>query len=125
MIHDRSIVTVADNSGAKIARVFKVLGGSKRRYAGLGDVVVVSIQTAEPRKPAKKKDVYKAVVVRQVKPYRRANGSYIRFDDNAVVLIEKQGKEMGPKGNRVFGPVARELTERGWQNIASLAPEIV
>lgn len=125
MIQDRSIVTVADNSGAKIARVFKVLGGSKRRYSELGDVVVISVQTAEPRKPVKKKDVYKAVVVRQRKPYRRANGSYIRFDDNAVVLIEKQGKEMGPKGNRVFGPVARELTERGWQNIASLAPEIV
>jgi large subunit ribosomal protein L14 len=125
MIHDRSIVTVADNSGAKIARVFKVLGGSKRRYAGLGDVVVISVQTAEPRKPVKKKDVYKAVIVRQKKPFRRSNGSYVAFDDNAVVLIEKQGKEMGPKGNRVFGPVARELTERGWSNIASLAPEIV
>lgn len=125
MIQDRSIVTVADNSGAKIGRVFKVLGGSKRRYAELGDVVVISIQTAEPRKPVKKKDVVKAVVVRQTKPYRRANGSYIRFDDNAVVIIEKQGKEMGPKGNRVFGPVARELTERGWSNVASLAPEIV
>ncbi len=125
MIQDRSIVTVADNSGAKIGRVFKVLGGSKRRYAELGDVVVISIQTAEPRKPVKKKDVVKAVVVLQTKPYRRANGSYIRFDDNAVVIIEKQGKEMGPKGNRVFGPVARELTERGWSNVASLAPEIV
>ncbi len=125
MIHDRSIVTVADNTGAKVGRVFKVLGGSKRRYAGLGDVVVISIQTAEPRKAVKKKDVVKAVVVRQRKAYRRQNGSYIRFDDNAVVIIEKQGKEMGPKGNRVFGPVARELTERGWQNIASLAPEIV
>jgi large subunit ribosomal protein L14 len=125
MIHDRSIVAVADNTGAKVGRVFKVLGGSKRRYAGLGDVVVISIQTAEPRKTVKKKDVVKAVVVRQKKAYRRANGSYIRFDDNAVVIIEKQGKEMGPKGNRVFGPVARELTERGWQNIASLAPEIV
>lgn len=125
MIHDRSIVTVADNSGAKIARVFKVLGGSKRRYAGLGDVVVISVQTAEPRKPVKKKDVCKAVIVRQKKPFRRANGSYVSFDDNAVVLIEKQGKEMGPKGNRVFGPVARELTERGWSNIASLAPEVV
>lgn len=125
MIQDRSIVTVADNSGAKIGRVFKVLGGSKRRYAELGDVVVISIQTAEPRKPVKKKDVVKAVVVRQTKPYRRANGSYVRFDDNAVVIIEKQGKEMGPKGNRVFGPVARELTERGWSNVASLAPEIV
>jgi large subunit ribosomal protein L14 len=125
MIQDRSIVTVADNSGAKIGRVFKVLGGSKRRYAGLGDVVVISIQTAEPRKLVKKKDVCKAVVVRQTKAFRRVNGSYIRFDDNAVVIIEKQGKEMGPKGNRVFGPVARELTERGWSNIASLAPEIV
>lgn len=125
MIQDRSIVTVADNSGAKVGRVFKVLGGSKRRYSELGDVVIISIQTAEPRKAVKKKDVVKAVVVRQRKPYRRANGSYIRFDDNAVVIIEKQGKEMGPKGNRVFGPVARELTEKGWQNIASLAPEIV
>lgn len=125
MIQDRSIVTVADNTGAKVGRVFKVLGGSKRRYAGLGDVVVISIQTAEPRKATKKKDICKAVVVRQTKAFRRANGSYIRFDDNAVVIIEKQGKEMGPKGNRVFGPVARELTEKGWQNIASLAPEIV
>ena len=105
--------------------MFKVLGGSKRRYAELGDVVVISVQTAEPRKAVKKKDIYKAVVVRQRKPFRRANGSYVRFDDNAVVLIEKQGKEMGPKGNRVFGPVPRDIVERGWQNIASLAPEIV
>jgi len=125
MVQPQTIVTVADNSGAKIARVFKVLGGSKRRYAELGDVVVVSVQTAEPRKPVKKKDIYKAVVVRQRKPFRRANGSYVRFDDNAVVLIEKQGKEMGPKGNRVFGPVPRDIVDRGWQNIASLAPEIV
>lgn len=125
MIHDRSIVTVADNSGAKVGRVFKVLGGSKRRYAGLGDVVIISIQTAEPRKAVKKKDVCKAVIVRTKDKYRRSNGSYISFDDNAVVIIEKQGKEMGPKGNRVFGPVARELTERGWSNVASLAPEIV
>jgi large subunit ribosomal protein L14 len=125
MVQPQTIVTVADNSGAKIARVFKVLGGSKRRYAELGDVVVVSVQSAEPRKAVKKKDVYRAVVVRQRKPFRRANGSYIRFDDNAVVLIEKQGKEMGPKGNRVFGPVPRDLVERGWANIASLAPEVV
>lgn len=125
MIHDRSIVTVADNSGAKIGRVFKVLGGSKRRYAGLGDTVVISIQTAEPRKPVKKKDVVRAVVVRLKNKTRRANGSYISFDDNAVVIVEKQGKEIGPKGNRVFGPVARELTEKGWSNVASLAPEIV
>lgn len=125
MIHDRSIVTVADNSGAKIGRVFKVLGGSKRRYAGLGDTVVISIQTSEPRKAVKKKDVCRAVVVRLKNKTRRANGSYISFDDNAVVIVEKQGKEMGPKGNRVFGPVARELTEKGWSNVASLAPEIV
>lgn len=125
MLQPQSIVTVADNSGAKVARVFKVLGGSKRRYAELGDVVVVSVQTAEPRKPVKKKDIYKAVVVRQNKPYRRANGSYVRFDDNAVVLIEKQGKEMGPKGNRVFGPVPRDLIDKGWQKIASIAPEVV
>jgi len=125
MVQPQTIVTVADNSGAKVARVFKVLGGSKRRYAGIGDVVVVSVQTAEPRKLVKKKDVYKAVIVRQVKPYRRKDGSYVSFDDNAVVLIEKQGKEMGPKGNRVFGPVPRELVERGWSNIAGIAPEVV
>jgi large subunit ribosomal protein L14 len=125
MIQDQTIVKVADNTGATVARVFKVLGGSKRRYAELGDVVIVSIQSAQPRKAAKKKDIYKAVVVRQVKPFRRANGSYVSFDDNAVVIIEKQGKEMGPKGNRVFGPVPRDLIEKGWQNIASLAPEIV
>ena len=125
MIQDRSIVKVADNTGALTARVFKVLGGSKRRYAELGDVVVVSIQSAQPRKAAKKKEIYKAVVVRQTKAFRRANGSYIRFDDNAVVIIEKQGKEMAPKGNRVFGPVPRDLIERGWQSIASLAPEVV
>ena len=125
MLQAQSIVTVADNSGGKIARIFKVPGGSKRRYARIGDVVIVSIQTAEPRKAVKKKDVARAVVVRQTKPFARKDGSYIRFDENAVVLIEKQGKEMGPKGNRVFGPVPRELVERGWNNIASLAPEIV
>ena len=125
MIQDQTIVKVADNTGATVARVFKVLGGSKRRYAELGDVVIISVQSAQPRKAAKKKDIYKAVVVRQVKPFRRANGSYVSFDDNAVVIIEKQGKEMGPKGNRVFGPVPRDLIERGWANIASLAPEVV
>ncbi len=125
MLQPQSIVTVADNSGGKIARVFKVPGGSHRRYARIGDVVVVSIQTAEPRKAVKKKDIYRAVVVRQTKSFARKDGSYIRFDENAVVLIEKQGKEMGPKGNRVFGPVPRELSERGWHAIASIAPEVV
>ena len=125
MLQPQSIVTVADNSGAKIARVFKVPGGSKRRYARIGDTVIISIQTAEPRKAVKKKEIYRAVVVRQAKPFTRKDGSLIRFDENAVVIIEKQGKEMGPKGNRVFGPVPRELTERGWHAIASLAPEVV
>jgi large subunit ribosomal protein L14 len=125
MLQAQSIVRVADNSGATIARVFKVPGGSKRRYAGIGDTVIVSVQVAEPRKAVKKKEIYRAVVVRQKQPFARKDGSYIRFDENAVVLIEKQGKEMGPKGNRVFGPVPRELTERGWHAIASLAPEVV
>ncbi len=125
MLQPQSIVSVADNSGAKIARIFKVPGGSKRRYARIGDVVVVSVQTAEPRKAVKKKDIYRAVVVRQSKPFARKDGSYVRFDENAVVLIEKQGKEMGPKGNRIFGPVPRELSERGWHAITSLAPEVV
>lgn len=125
MLQPQSIVTVADNSGAKVARIFKVLGGSKRRYAAIGDTVIVSVQTAEPRKAVKKKDVIRAVVVRQKKSFARKDGSYIRFDENAVVLIEKQGKEMGPKGNRVFGPVPRELSERGWHAIASIAPEVV
>jgi large subunit ribosomal protein L14 len=125
MLQPQTIVTVADNSGAKVARIFKVLGGSKRRYAYIGDVVVLSIQTAEPRKAVKKKDVFKAVVVRTKKPFRRLDGSYVSFDDNAVVLIEKQGKEMGPKGNRIFGPVPRELIEKGWASIASAASEVV
>jgi large subunit ribosomal protein L14 len=125
MLQPRSIVMVADNTGGKIARVFKVLGGSHRRYARIGDTIVVSIQTAEPRKAVKKKDIFRAVVVRQTAPFQRKDGSLIRFDENAVVLIEKQGKEMGPKGNRVFGPVPRELSERGWHGIAALAPEVV
>ena len=126
MIQPRSIVKVADNSGAILGRIFKVLGGSKRRYAELGDEVVLSIQTAQPRKSAKKKEVHRAVVVRQVKAYRRKDGSYVRFDENAVVLITGSGKEpKEPKANRVFGPIPRELVERGYQRIGSLAPEIV
>ena len=125
MLQDRSIVSIADNSGGKVGRVFKILGGSKRRYAGIGDTIVISIQTAEPRKAVKKKDIYRAVVVRQTNPFGRKDGSYIRFDENAVVIIEKQGKEMAPKGNRIFGPVPRELSERGWHSIVSLAPEVV
>lgn len=123
MIQPQTLVKVTDNSGAKIGRVFKVLGGSKKRYAELGEQVVISIQTAEPRKQIKKKDVVTAVVVRQKKAFRRQDGSYIRFDDNAVVIIDKAKKE--PKANRVFGPIPRELAEAGYQKIVSLAPEVV
>lgn len=126
MIQPRSLVKIADNSGGQIGRVFKVLGGTRRRYAGLCDEVVISIQTAQPRKLVKKKEVHRAVVVRQAQAYRRRDGSYIRFDENAVVLIVGSGKEpKEPKANRVFGPIPRELVERGYQKIASLAPEIV
>jgi large subunit ribosomal protein L14 len=123
MIQDRSIVVVADNTGAKIGRVFKILGASKARYAEIGDLVVISVQKAEPRKTAKKKEVMHAVVVRQRKPFRRKDGSYIRFDENAVVAVDKTKHE--PIGNRVFGPVPRELSERGFQGVASLAPEVI
>jgi len=121
MIQPRSLLTVADNTGAKIIRVFKVLGGSKRRYARLGDLVVASVQIAEPRKMLKKKEIVRAVIVRQRAPFRRKDGSYIRFDDNAAVVVD--GFE--PKGGRIFGPVARELRERGYTKIISLAEEVL
>lgn len=123
MIQDKTLVTIADNTGAKIGRIFKVLGSSKKRYAQLGDMVVLSVQKAEPRKSVKKKDVLYAVVVRQRAPYRRKDGSYIRFDENAVVTIDKAKGE--PLAGRVFGPVPREVAEKGFQEIASRAPEIV
>lgn len=123
MIQPRTLVQIADNSGAKIGRIFKVLGSSKRRYAGIGDLVILSVQKAEPRKSVKKKDVLQAVVVRQKQPLRRKDGSYIRFDENAVVILEK-GKQ-DPLAGRIFGPIPREISELGFQKIASLAPEIV
>ena len=123
MIQPETVVKVADNSGAKIGKVFKILGGTRRRYARVGDVVVMSVQVAEPRKPIKRKDVVHAVVVRQKQPIRRRDGSYIRFDENAVVVIEKGKKE--PRAGRVFGPIPREISELGYQKIASLAPEVV
>ncbi len=123
MIQPRSIVNIGDNSGAKIGRIFKVLGSSKKRYAQIGDVVVLSVQKAEPRKAVKKKDVLQAVVVRQKKAFRRIDGSYIRFDENAVVIIEKGKKE--PIAGRIFGPIPREIAEMGFQTIASRAPEVV
>ena len=123
MIQPQSIVKIADNTGAKIGRVFKVLGGSKKRYARVGDIVVLAVQVAEPRKMVKKKDVLHAVVVRTKQPTRRKDGSYIRFDENAVVIIDKEKKE--PKANRVFGPIPREIAELGFQRVASLAPEVL
>lgn len=124
MIQPQSIVKIADNSGAKIGRVFKVLGGSKRRYAEIGDLVVLSVQKAEPRKQVKKKDVLYGVIVRQRKPFRRKDGSYVRFDENAVVILEKT-KKQDPIAGRVFGPVPREIGDKGYQKIVSLAPEVV
>lgn len=123
MIQDGTIVNITDNAGGKIGKVFKVLGSSRRRYAGIGDKVIISIKVAEPRKMIKKKDVCQAVVVRTVKSYRRKDGSYIRFHDNAVVILEKD--KLDPKGGRVFGPIPRELAERGYQKIISLAQEVI
>lgn len=123
MIQPQSIVKIADNSGGKIGRVFKVLGSSKKRYAEIGELVVLSIQKAEPRKNVKKKDVLHAVVVRQKKQFRRFDGSYIRFDENAVVIVEKGKRE--PVAGRVFGPIPRELSEKGYHSITSKASEVV
>jgi large subunit ribosomal protein L14 len=123
MIQPETVVKITDNSGGKIGKVFKILGGSKRRYARIGDMVVLSVKTAEPRKPVKKKDVVYGVVVRQRKPFRRVDGSYISFDDNAVVLVDKVKKE--PRGGRVFGPIPREIGTLGYQKIVSLAPEVL
>ncbi len=123
MIQPRSLVKITDNTGGTLGAVFKVLGSSKKRYATLGDIVVISVKVASPRKAVKKKDVHQAVVVRTRNAYRRKDGSYIRFDDNAVVILEK-GK-MDPKAGRVFGPMPRELAEKGFQKIISLAPEVI
>jgi len=125
MIQPQSIVKIADNAGGKVGRVFKVLGSSKRRYARIGDLVVISVQTAEPRKGVKKKGVHRAVVVRQREAMRRKDGSYISFDDNAVVLVGTGKQKYEPIAGRIFGPIPRELGERGYQKIISLAPEVI
>ena len=122
MIQERSILKVADNSGAKIIRCFRILGGSRRRYARIGDVIVASVQIAEPRKAVKKKDVVKAVIVRQRNPIHRSDGSVVRFDENAAVLIDEK-KE--PKGTRIFGPLPKEIKEKGFATIFTMAEEIV
>lgn len=123
MIQSQTLVKIADNSGARIGRVFKILGGTRKRYARLGDIVVVAVQQAEPRKLVKKKDVIHAVVVRQKKSYKRKDGSYIRFDDNAVIVVEKGKKD--PVAGRIFGPIPYEIAELGYQKIISMAPEVV
>lgn len=123
MIQAESRLKVADNSGAKVIECFKVLGGTRRRYASLGDIVVASVKVAEPRGMVKKGDKVKAVIVRQVKEYRRKDNSYIRFDENAAVILD--ANLIDPKGTRIFGPVARELREKGFAKIVSLAPEVL
>lgn len=122
MIQERTILKVADNSGAKVIRVFRILGGTRRRYARVGDVVVASVQTAEPRKPIKKKDIVKALIIRQRKALRRADGSYVRFDENAAIIIDAK-KE--PVATRVFGPLPRELKTKGFEKLMTMAEEIV
>ena len=122
MVQQESIVKIADNSGARKALVIRVLGGSKRRYAGLGDIVVVTIKDALPTGQVKKGEIARAVVVRTAKETRRRDGSYIRFDENAAVLINDQGE---PRATRIFGPVGRELRDRKFMKIVSLAPEVI
>jgi large subunit ribosomal protein L14 len=122
MIQSETRLTVADNSGARVLYCIKVLGGSKRRYASLGDIIVVSVKDAIPNAKVKKGDVLKAVVVRTAKEIRRADGSFIRFDDNSAVLINNQGE---PLGTRIFGPIARELRAKRFMKIVSLAPEVL
>ncbi len=122
MVQQQSILKVADNTGAKEIMVIRCLGGSYRRYANVGDVVVASVKTATPGGVVKKGEVVKAVVVRTKKPTRRADGSYIRFDENAAVIIKEDGN---PKGTRIFGPIARELRDKNYMKILSLAPEVL
>ncbi len=123
MIQQGTRLIVTDNSGAKSASCIKVLGGTRRRYAGVGDIIVVAIKSSEPRGQVKKGEVAKAVIVRQKKAVRRKDGSYIRFDDNAVVIVDKDN--ITPKGSRIFGPIARELRDKGFMKAVSLAPEVL
>lgn len=122
MIQERTILTVADNSGARKVRCFRIRGSTRRRYAGLGDLIMASVQDAIPQAALKKGDVVRAVIVRAVKESKRPDGTYIKFDDNAVVVLDENNE---PKGTRIFGPVARELREKNFLKIISLAPEVV
>jgi large subunit ribosomal protein L14 len=123
MIQQESRLKVADNTGGRELLVIRVLGGSRRRYGHVGDVVVGTVKSATPHSAVKKSDIVRAVIVRTAKEYKRSDGSYIRFDDNAVVLLDTDGKN--PRGTRIFGPVARELREKGFTKIVSLAPEVL
>jgi large subunit ribosomal protein L14 len=123
MIQQESRLKVADNTGAREILVIRVLGGSRRRYGGVGDMVVGTVKQAVPRSQVKKGDIVRAVVVRTKKEYRRSDGSSIRFDDNAAVILD--GTSYSPRGTRIFGPVARELREQGFMRIVSLAPEVL
>ena len=122
MIQPRTMLNVADNTGAKIIQCINIPGGTRRRYGQLGDIIVAAVKKAEPRKTVKKHDVVKAVIIRQKRVYRRSDGSYIRFDDNAAVIL---GEGKIPKGGRVLGPVAREVKEKGFEKIATMAEELV
>lgn len=122
MLQQESKLKVADNSGAKKVKCFKVLGGTKRRYAGVGDIIICSVREAEPDSPIKKGEVVRAVIVRSKKYLHRSDGSWIRFDSNACVIIDEKGN---PKGTRIFGPVAREVRDQGFVKITSLAPEVI
>jgi large subunit ribosomal protein L14 len=121
MIQQESILRVADNTGAREVLVIRVMGGSKRKTGAVGDIVIAAVQSATPQGSIKKGDIVRAVIVRTAKEYRRSDGSYIRFDDNAAVILD--GQTQSPKGTRIFGPVARELREKGFMRIVSLAPE--
>lgn len=123
MIQTRTMLKVADNTGAKVLQCFQILGGTRHRYAQIGDIIVGTVKKAEPRKIVKKHEVVRAVIIRQKKTYRRPDGSYIRFDDNACVILEGKTKE--PKGGRIFGPVPKEIKEKGFDKIAGLAEELI
>ncbi len=123
MVQHRTMLKVADNSGAKIVQCIRVLGGYQKRYARIGDIITVTVKQAQPHSMVKKGEVHHAVIVRTRKEVRRTDGVYIRFDENACVLVDKKNKE--PKGSRVFGPIARELRDAGFQKIISLAPEVL
>lgn len=123
MIQPRTMLTVADNTGAKVIQCFRILGSTRRRYAQLGDIIVGTVKEAEPRRSVKKHDVVRAVIVRQKKNFRRQDGSYISFDNNSCVILE--GKTKMPKGGRILGPVAKEIKEKGFEKIASLAKELL